>query len=156
MVKLGSPRKISSKLAEEQNGLFFFTPTLQQVTYFFFLQVPLSTNYFSASLTGCLRKRKEYFEPPDKFGGKYNFGGARGFESPPIRASPPTGCRRYFRYPFLSSSAPDRAALCGLRRRVVPDRAFFVGGGVTCFGSTAAHLTPKPHRRRRRSSLSRG
>ena len=37
----------------------FFTPTLQQVTYFFFLQVPLSTNYFSASLTGRLRKRKE-------------------------------------------------------------------------------------------------
>ncbi|KAG2658596.1 hypothetical protein PVAP13_1KG291905, partial [Panicum virgatum] len=30
-----------------------------QVTYFFFLQVPLSTNYFSASLTGRLRKRKE-------------------------------------------------------------------------------------------------
>ncbi|PUZ75804.1 hypothetical protein GQ55_1G236500 [Panicum hallii var. hallii] len=30
-----------------------------QVTYFFFLQVPLSTNYFSASLTESLRKRKE-------------------------------------------------------------------------------------------------
>jgi hypothetical protein len=59
MVKFGAPRKISSKLAEEQNGLFFFTPTLQQVTYFFFLQVPLSTNYFSASLTESLRKRKE-------------------------------------------------------------------------------------------------
>jgi len=68
---------------------------------FFSLQVPPGTKIFLASLTESLSKKRKkekglYFKPLNKFGGKYNFRGVRGFESPSIRSTPPTDPLRYF------------------------------------------------------------
>ena len=122
----GHPGRLAQNLQRSKMDCFFYSyPAASDLLF-----LPTSTpqhQLFFGEFDWALEKKKRkglYLEPPDKFGRKYNFGGARGFESPPIRASPPADCRRYFRYPSLSSSAPNRAALCGLRRRVVLDRAF--------------------------------